>query len=230
MRRDQLCNHVLKRFIQLILVLVDHICTRTTSAFAQLGNYSPLYEIVYRPLRLRSQQVMINVGMTCYVHTSDISKSKTSPSFHFLLLLIQMHQRAKVYDPTLSYSKVGRFLIAMFTSFLVILATLLPLLFKFGLTSPISQGDTNYYPSPYPDPSPCVGNCSHIHDPSIFYEDGTYWRFSTSGNIAVATAPSLKGPWTYKGPLLIEGTKIRVAPDQDIWVTSSSLHEYSMRY
>lgn len=145
MKRDQLCNHVLKRFIQLILVLVDHICTRTTSAFAQLGNYSPLYEIVYRPLRLRSQQVMINVGMTCYVHTSDISKSKTSPSFHISLSLIRMHQRAKVYDPTLSHSKVGPFLIAMFTSFLVILATLLPLLFKFGLTSPISQGGTNYF-------------------------------------------------------------------------------------
>jgi len=108
-------------------------------------------------------------------------------------------------------------------STLITLATFLPLFFRFGLTSPVPQGDTNYWPSPYPDPSPCTGNCSHIHDPSLFYEDGTYWRFSTSGNIAVATAPSLKGPWTYKGPLLNEGTKIQVAPDQDIWVKISTL-------
>ena len=108
-----------------------------------------------------------------------------------------------------------------FSAFITITA-FLPLLFGISFTSPVFQGDTNYYPSPYPDPSPCAGNCSHIHDPSIFYENGTYWRFSTSGNIAVATAPSLKGPWKYQGPLLSEGTKIRVTSDQDIWVSTVS--------
>jgi arabinan endo-1,5-alpha-L-arabinosidase len=78
---------------------------------------------------------------------------------------------------------------------------------------------TNNYPSPYPNPEPCHGNCSWIHDPSIFYDDGTYWRFSTSGNIAMATASSLEGPWEYRGALLHNGTKIHVADDQDIWAS-----------
>src|SRR5690348_6052311 len=98
-------------------------------------------------------------------------------------------------------------------SALITLATFLPLLFRFGLTAPLPEGDTTIY-SPswrYPDPNPCYGDNSGTHDPSIIYENGTYWRFSTSGNIAVATAPSMKGPWTYKGPLLLNGTKIRVA-------------------
>ncbi|KAJ4989614.1 arabinan endo-alpha-l-arabinosidase a [Stagonosporopsis vannaccii] len=110
----------------------------------------------------------------------------------------------------------------MAISILITLATFLPFLFRFGLTSPIWQGDTNNLPFAYPDPGPCYGNISWIHDPSIIYEDGTYWRFSTSGNIAIATAPSIRGPWTYQGPLLTEGTKIQVSPDQDIWAPSVS--------
>lgn len=118
-----------------------------------------------------------------------------------------------------SRSEAFPLLTTMGVSILITLATFLPLLFRFGLTSPIPEGDTtSYYPSHYPDPYPCYGNNSGIHDPSIIYEDGTFWRFSTSGNIAVATASSLKGPWTYRGPLLPEGTKIQVADNQDIWV------------
>ena len=117
-----------------------------------------------------------------------------------------------------SHSKAVQFLTAMSISTLLTLVTFVPLLFRFGITSPIPQGDTDYLPASYPDPAPCYGNISWIHDPSIIYEDGTYWRFSTSGNIAVATAPSIKGPWTYRGALLPEGTKIQVAPNQDIWV------------
>jgi arabinan endo-1,5-alpha-L-arabinosidase len=105
----------------------------------------------------------------------------------------------------------------------ITLATFLPLLLRLGHTSPVPQGATNPYASPYPNPLLCHGNCSWIHDPSIYYEDGTYWRFSTSGNIAVATAPSLEGPWEYKGPLLPDGTKIKVADKQDIWVYLSPL-------
>ena len=118
-----------------------------------------------------------------------------------------------------AHSKAYPFLTAMGVSMLITLATFLPLLFRLGLTSPIPERDTiKRYSSQYPDPYPCFGNNSGVHDPSIFYEDGTFWRFSTSGNIAVATAPSIRGPWTYRGPLLPEGTKIRVADDQDIWV------------
>jgi arabinan endo-1,5-alpha-L-arabinosidase len=80
----------------------------------------------------------------------------------------------------------------------------------------------------YPDPEPCLGNCSGIHDPNIVVEDGTYYRFSTSGNIAVATAPELIGPWDYEGALLHNGTSIEVDPKQDIWVRflSSSPNSY----
>ena len=70
----------------------------------------------------------------------------------------------------------------------------------------------------YPDPEPCLGNCSWIHDPNIVVKDKTYYRFSTSGNIAIATAPALKGPWEYQGELLEQGTSIHVADGQDIWV------------
>lgn len=111
------------------------------------------------------------------------------------------------------------FITAMFISTLVTLATFLPLLFRFGLTSPVPQSDSNIPAEHYPDPAPCSGNISWIHDPSIIYEDRTYWRFSTSGNIAVATAPSIQGPWTYQGAVLNEGTKIYIAPNQDTWVS-----------
>jgi hypothetical protein len=87
----------------------------------------------------------------------------------------------------------------------------------------LSTRASNNYTSPYPDPEPCQGNCSWIHDPSIYYEDGTYWRFSTSGNIAVATAPSFGGPWEYQGALLSNGTRIDVSENQDIWASLSSL-------
>lgn len=123
-----------------------------------------------------------------------------------------------VHTPSSSHSRFFDFLTAMVISTFVTLMTFLPLLFHFGLTSPLPQGDANYDPSPYPDPGPCYGNNSWIHDPSIIYDNGIYWRFSTSGNIAVATAPSVRGPWTYKGALLPGGTKVHVAPNQDIWV------------
>jgi arabinan endo-1,5-alpha-L-arabinosidase len=141
-----------------------------------------------------------------------------------LAVLSRMRRGFTVLNITPSlHSSALSFLVVMGLSSLVTLTLSLPLLLGSGLSSPLPQGDTSYYRSSYPDPSPCVGNCSHIHDPSIIYEDGTYWRFSTSGNIAMASAPSLKGPWTYRGSLLQEGTKIHVAPDQDIWVITLNL-------
>jgi hypothetical protein len=93
-----------------------------------------------------------------------------------------------------------------------------------GLTS-ITAAPT---PQRYPNPEPCLGNCSWIHDPSIIKEDNRYYRFSTSGNIAIATAPSLSGPWEYKGALLDNGTNIYVDSSQDIW--APSIHKIGDEY
>jgi arabinan endo-1,5-alpha-L-arabinosidase len=133
-------------------------------------------------------------------------------------------------------STIARFSTAMLTSLLLTGATLLPIIAHFdhfGHAAPAAQAapvPQAYSPPPttseqYPDPQPCHGNCSWVHDPSLIYGNDTYWRFTTSGNIAVATAPSLEGPWTYQGPLLYNGTSIRIRDDQDIWVCLSiSLH------
>ncbi|PSN70725.1 Arabinanase/levansucrase/invertase, partial [Corynespora cassiicola Philippines] len=74
----------------------------------------------------------------------------------------------------------------------------------------------------YPNPEISTGNNSGIHDPSIIKKDGTYYRFSTGGNIAIATAPTIAGPWEYKGALLHKGTSIIVVEGQDIWAPDVS--------
>lgn len=75
------------------------------------------------------------------------------------------------------------------------------------------------------DPEPCTGNCTFIHDPAVIQAaDGSYYRFSTNGNIAIAKADDLTGPWIYQGALLPEGSSIQVAEGQEMWVcTASSL-------
>lgn len=71
----------------------------------------------------------------------------------------------------------------------------------------------------WPDPEPCTGNCSYVHDPSIIRKsDGTWYRFSTNGNIAIASAPALTGPWTYQGAMLPGGSSIHVVDGQELWV------------
>ncbi|KAF2635291.1 glycoside hydrolase family 43 protein [Massarina eburnea CBS 473.64] len=70
----------------------------------------------------------------------------------------------------------------------------------------------------WPNPEPCLGNCTYIHDPSVIQRsDGTWFRISTNGNIAIATAPALVGPWEYKGAMLPQGSKIDVVNEQEIW-------------
>ncbi|KAK5572326.1 hypothetical protein LTR43_002058 [Exophiala xenobiotica] len=70
----------------------------------------------------------------------------------------------------------------------------------------------------WPDPEPCSGNCSAIHDPSVVRRaDGTWFRFSTNGNIAIASAPSLTGPWEYQGAMLPNGSTIQVIENQELW-------------
>jgi arabinan endo-1,5-alpha-L-arabinosidase len=72
--------------------------------------------------------------------------------------------------------------------------------------------------SSYPSPEPCTGDCTAIHDPAIARrKDGTWLRFSTLGNIAIATAPALTGPWTYQGAMLPQGSSIKLRDDQELW-------------
>lgn len=74
----------------------------------------------------------------------------------------------------------------------------------------------------YALPGACSGICNNAHDPSIIRRpDGTYFRFSTGGKIAVHTAPSISGPWTYRGAMLPSGSKINLAGNQDLWVSIS---------
>ena len=75
----------------------------------------------------------------------------------------------------------------------------------------------------YPNPEPCTGNCSAIHDPSVIQRksDGTWYRFNTNGNIGIASAPNLTGPWTYDGELLEGGSVIEVSASQGVWVCDS---------
>ncbi|KAI4910239.1 hypothetical protein J4E90_007672 [Alternaria incomplexa] len=141
------------------------------------------------------------------------------------------------FGNTIRDSGPARFTTALLTALLITSATFIPFLTQSAAANPVPvprpQPDPNPDPNPqdpqagspttdgyYPDPEPCRGNCSWIHDPSVIYENNKYWRFSTSGNIAIASAPFLGGPWEYEGALLQNGTSIQVHPDQDIWAPS----------
>lgn len=70
----------------------------------------------------------------------------------------------------------------------------------------------------YSDPLSCSGICTNAHDPSLVRrDDGIYFRFSTGGKVAVHTAPSIQGPWTYNGAALPNGSKINKTGNQDLW-------------
>ena len=73
--------------------------------------------------------------------------------------------------------------------------------------------------SAYASPNACSGVCNNAHDPSIIrrQSDGTYFRFSTGNKIAIHTAPSLSGPWTYKCAMLPSGSSIQLNGNQDLW-------------
>jgi arabinan endo-1,5-alpha-L-arabinosidase len=112
----------------------------------------------------------------------------------------------------------------MLGSIFITCATFLPLL---PLVAQLAYGAPTTHTTPfadgYPMPEPCLGNCTSIHDPSIVYENGMYWRFTTQNGINIANAPSLEGPWTYRGALLTNGTKIDLYESQEIWVGSRNL-------
>lgn len=64
----------------------------------------------------------------------------------------------------------------------------------------------------YAAPGACSGACN-IHDPALIQResDGVYFRFSTGGSMAIASAPAIEGPWTDAGTVLPNGA-------EDMWV------------
>lgn len=74
----------------------------------------------------------------------------------------------------------------------------------------------------YADPMGCSGVCTNAHDPALIRrDDGTYYRFSTGGKIAIHSAPSIVGPWTYKGAALPKGSSINLNGKDDLWVRTT---------
>ncbi|KAM0718104.1 hypothetical protein Q7P37_006436 [Cladosporium fusiforme] len=71
----------------------------------------------------------------------------------------------------------------------------------------------------YANPEPCSGVCINAHDPTIIRRDsdGTYFRLSTGGKVAIHSAPALSGPWTYKCAMLPSGSSIQLEGNQDLW-------------
>ncbi|KAF4318267.1 hypothetical protein BBO99_00005683 [Phytophthora kernoviae] len=72
--------------------------------------------------------------------------------------------------------------------------------------------------SGYANPKACSGVCTNAHDPSIVRrDDGTYFRFSTGGKVAVHTAPDITGPWKYEGAAIPDGSSIDLKGSDDLW-------------
>jgi arabinan endo-1,5-alpha-L-arabinosidase len=84
-------------------------------------------------------------------------------------------------------------------------------LFTLGLIASVVSG--------YADPGACSGSCQ-VHDPSLVQRqsDSLYFRFSTGGGIAYASATSLAGPWTNLGYVLPQGSSINLSGNTDLWV------------
>ncbi|KAK4495827.1 hypothetical protein PRZ48_013095 [Zasmidium cellare] len=83
----------------------------------------------------------------------------------------------------------------------------------FTSASPLAKRD-------YPAVGACSGQCSgRLHDPSVVYraDTKTYYRFATNDGINTATAPSLSGPWTFKGPAMPNGSSIDLPGNHDLW-------------
>ncbi|KAF3037611.1 hypothetical protein E8E12_002571 [Didymella heteroderae] len=76
----------------------------------------------------------------------------------------------------------------------------------------------------YANPMACSGVCNNAHDPALIrHSDGTYYRFSTGGKIAIHSAPTLTGPWSYKGSVVPAGSKINLKGKDDLWAPDVTL-------
>ncbi|KAG1693286.1 hypothetical protein DVH05_023750 [Phytophthora capsici] len=85
----------------------------------------------------------------------------------------------------------------------------------------------------YANPETCTGICTNTHDPSIIRRsDGTYFRFSTGGRIAVHSAPDIVGPWMYLGAAVPDGSTIDLDGKDDLWAPDVHLvgDEYYLYY
>ena len=71
----------------------------------------------------------------------------------------------------------------------------------------------------FANPLQCSGTCGNAHDPSLIQRDsdGTYFRFSTGGKIAIHSAPSAQGPWKYKGAAVPACSSIQLTGNCDLW-------------
>jgi len=76
----------------------------------------------------------------------------------------------------------------------------------------------------FADPLSCSGTCNNAHDPALIQRDsdGTYFRFSTGGKIAIHTAPSAQGPWSYKGAAIPACSSIQLTGNCDLWAPDVS--------
>ncbi|KAL3658366.1 hypothetical protein V7S43_016746 [Phytophthora oleae] len=98
-----------------------------------------------------------------------------------------------------------------------------------GLSLLLSTGSVTCYANP----ETCTGTCTNAHDPSIIRRsDGTYFRFSTGGKIAVHSAPDIVGPWTYLGAAVPNGSTIDLDGNDDLWAPDVHLvgDEYYLYY
>ncbi|KAF2750000.1 glycoside hydrolase family 43 protein [Sporormia fimetaria CBS 119925] len=75
----------------------------------------------------------------------------------------------------------------------------------------------------YANPMSCTGECNNAHDPALIRRssDGTYFRFATGGKIAIHSAPSINGPWAYRGAAIPNGSKIDKPGRNDLWVRTA---------
>ncbi|KAF2636066.1 endo-1,5-arabinanase [Massarina eburnea CBS 473.64] len=77
----------------------------------------------------------------------------------------------------------------------------------------------------YANPLTCSGVCTNAHDPALIRRssDGKYYRFSTGGKIAMHSATTINGPWTYLGAAIPNGSKIDLTGNDDLWAPDVTL-------
>ncbi|EMD93079.1 glycoside hydrolase family 43 protein [Bipolaris maydis ATCC 48331] len=93
---------------------------------------------------------------------------------------------------------------------------------RYSLVASLLSAVTAVYGYAYP--MACTGICNNAHDPALIRRaDGTYFRFSTGGKIAIHTAPSITGPWSYKGAAIPAGSKINLPGNNDLWAPDVTL-------